>query len=1123
MQANPNTQFEIDLSKYQIIGNIGSGSFGNVYKIQEKETKKYYAAKVLLGSNEQFVDREIRILMCSNHPTIVKFIGYSLKDFENNRNVTLILELAQNGSLTNLIEKIQKDETPTNFTNTSRQIILIGIARGMKYLHDRNIIHRDLKTANILLDENFFPLITDFGVSKYFDVGKTLEQTYHGGTLAYAAPEALGGEDYNQSVDVYSFAVVMFEVLTNSFAYPENRNQKVNFFRFTKKVIDENYRPQFTVDVKEPLKKLIEKCWSKNPEERPTFKDIFEKVTNPYYFLDDVDYEKCNEYIKLVTAVKDPLEKLLLRVEPAEDMNSQLTIDNKILINENIQLTIQYEAMRIENERLKKDAQNSIQLKTSNDQLSSENKQLKTDNKKISSKNKILKSENKQLSSSQINLAADLDRLTNSNHELSMRVKQLTNENKQLSNENKKVKIENVDLASSNDKLFNESRQLSSEFKRLTTENKQLTALNKRLSSQNAKLTNENSQLTATNEIMKSQLIALKKELSKLTKKSPNSSFDTDDDISDSSNSFPFQFDSNMTIEVFNTLPLKNQKNAASRIKSLFMKKVSNNVINFLLRFKELETYCCFEIASVNNEKPLSMVGKDDEIHLFSNVTEILHSKSLLNSKSFINNIKVFDNFRIEIKYPSDSFKSIYNQILEVRKNYFEKSNFQIGIHFSGVEKTDKNFNYDNNINFVRIDSSVREIEDSFEGCTSLSNLLIEHSVTSIKGRAFKGCNSLTKVIIPSSIEMIGKDSFASCSSLVSVLFDADSSLSLIGESSFHECSSLTTITIPSSVKSIEKSAFDSCLSLSQVVFEQPSSVTSIGENAFCDCSSLTSIETFPSLTKIQKGTFSRCSLLGQLSIQFPLTNIEGLAFIDCISLTKITFPSSLKFIGQNAFENCASLSEVVFESPSSVSLISSSAFGECSSLKQIIIPPSVAEIESNAFIGCSSLESVEFDGKSSLKSIGENAFCGCSSLKKVSLPPSVNEIRPFAFKGCLNLVQVCLPSSVDSIQNGLFKNCSALKDLLIPQSVKSIRSSAFENCASLERVLFESPSSVASIGDYAFCKCSLLTEISIPSSVTSVSQFSFKSCKSLHKITVHSSLDLEDVMLDSDIVVEKI
>ena len=72
---------------------------------------------------------------------------------------------------TTLLKKIQEYNGPKDYTNTSRQIILVGVARGMKYLHDRNIIHRDLKTDNILLDEDFHPRITDFGLSKFFETG----------------------------------------------------------------------------------------------------------------------------------------------------------------------------------------------------------------------------------------------------------------------------------------------------------------------------------------------------------------------------------------------------------------------------------------------------------------------------------------------------------------------------------------------------------------------------------------------------------------------------------------------------------------------------------------------------------------------------------------------------------------------------------------------------------------------------------------------------------------------------------------------------------------------------------------------------------------------------------------
>lgn len=75
------------------------------------------------------------------------------------------MELVKNGSLADIFKQNQDNISHSGYTNTSCQIILVGIACGMKYLHDRNIIHRDLKSGNVLLDSNFHPKITDFGLS----------------------------------------------------------------------------------------------------------------------------------------------------------------------------------------------------------------------------------------------------------------------------------------------------------------------------------------------------------------------------------------------------------------------------------------------------------------------------------------------------------------------------------------------------------------------------------------------------------------------------------------------------------------------------------------------------------------------------------------------------------------------------------------------------------------------------------------------------------------------------------------------------------------------------------------------------------------------------------------------
>ena len=109
-------------------------------------------------------------MMYIQHPTIMIFVGYSPTDFNNAHNMIIIMELAQNGSLQDVIKNIMSNNGPPYYCNTTRQIILVGVARGMKFLHDRNIIHRDLKPGNILLIAEFQPLLTDFGMAIQFGV-----------------------------------------------------------------------------------------------------------------------------------------------------------------------------------------------------------------------------------------------------------------------------------------------------------------------------------------------------------------------------------------------------------------------------------------------------------------------------------------------------------------------------------------------------------------------------------------------------------------------------------------------------------------------------------------------------------------------------------------------------------------------------------------------------------------------------------------------------------------------------------------------------------------------------------------------------------------------------------------
>ena len=283
--------------------------------------------------------------------------------------------------------------------------------------------------------------------------------------------------------------------------------------------------------------------------------------------------------------------------------------------------------------------------------------------------------------------------------------------------------------------------------------------------------------------------------------------------------------------------------------------------------------------------------------------------------------------------------------------------------------------------------------------------------------RAFLYCSSLSEIVIPSSVTSIGDSAFSSCDSLSEIVIP--SSVTSIGDSAFYGCYSLSEIVIPSSVTSIGDGAFSSCDSLSEIVI--PSSVISVGYGAFSFCSSLSEIVIPSSITSIGKGVFSGCSSLSEIVIPSSVTSIGDSAFSGCNSLSKIVIPSSVTSIGKGVFSGCSSLSEIVI--PSSITSIGDSAFSGCDSLSEIVIPSSVTSIGNHAFSDCRSLFEIVIP--SSVTSIGNSAFFGCDSLSEIVIPSSVTSIGDHAFSDCRSLFGIVIPSSVTSIGKGAFSyNC---------------------------------------------------------------------------------------------------
>ncbi|XP_065880594.1 probable serine/threonine-protein kinase PBL21 [Euphorbia lathyris] len=201
-------------SNFREANLLGEGGFGKVYK-GRLDSGQVVAVKQLNQDGIQgFQEFIVEVLMLSllHHPNLVTLIGYCTAGDQR----LLVYEYMQMGSLENHLFDLEPDTEPLSWC--SRMKIAVGAARGLEYLHCKAnppVIYRDLKAANILLDSDFNSKLSDFGLAKLGPVGeKTHVSTRVMGTYGYCAPEYAMSGKLTVKSDIYSFGVVMLEIIT---------------------------------------------------------------------------------------------------------------------------------------------------------------------------------------------------------------------------------------------------------------------------------------------------------------------------------------------------------------------------------------------------------------------------------------------------------------------------------------------------------------------------------------------------------------------------------------------------------------------------------------------------------------------------------------------------------------------------------------------------------------------------------------------------------------------------------------------------------------------------------------------------------------------------------------------
>ncbi|XP_031737776.1 serine/threonine-protein kinase STY17 isoform X1 [Cucumis sativus] len=253
--------WEIDVSLLVFEKKIASGSLSDLYK------GTFYgqdvAIKLLKNENlnetvrREFV-QEIHIMRKLRHKNVVQFIGASTRP----PSLFIVTEYMSGGSLHDFLHQ---QKGVLSFPSLLR--VAVDVSKGMDYLHQKNIIHRDLKAANLLMDEYGVIKVADFGVARV--LAQSGVMTAETGTYRWMAPEVIEHKPYDHKADVYSFGIVLWELLTGQLPY-----NNLTPLQAAIGVVQKGLRPKIPRHAHPMIVDLLEKCWLQDPSLRPEFSEI---------------------------------------------------------------------------------------------------------------------------------------------------------------------------------------------------------------------------------------------------------------------------------------------------------------------------------------------------------------------------------------------------------------------------------------------------------------------------------------------------------------------------------------------------------------------------------------------------------------------------------------------------------------------------------------------------------------------------------------------------------------------------------------------------------------------------------------------------------------------------------
>jgi len=215
-------------------------------------------------SNANLFKGEADIMFRLRHPHIVSLMG-----FVNQEPYMLIMEFMEKGNLADYLK------SNSSIDWSMKKQFSLQIAQGMFYLHGKDVLHRDLKSLNVLLNKYLELKLSDFGLASLKKEIQEQSKSTSGaatGTIAWMAPELLNGGKNSKESDIYAFGIVCFEIATHKFPWQGKTPFDIM------KSLSEGKREEIPSESPFEFKKLIEMSWNQNPKDRKSFGELVEII-----------------------------------------------------------------------------------------------------------------------------------------------------------------------------------------------------------------------------------------------------------------------------------------------------------------------------------------------------------------------------------------------------------------------------------------------------------------------------------------------------------------------------------------------------------------------------------------------------------------------------------------------------------------------------------------------------------------------------------------------------------------------------------------------------------------------------------------------------------------------------